>query len=301
MAKQIIIPSWKEGGTLSAIAQKYGTSISELMKLNPSIKDPDKIQKGAKLNVPDMAGTLNTKTSTPTGGATGYPEIGSAERTLPDTSAGDNLSKFKTLFNTITERNIKARKDAGLATIQDMGFEPSKVGGGTMQDIIGFVNNYSTQGIEDAYTQTLNTVDEIMKKSQENIKLLIDSGGIADIDDKTLMKLANASEIDYDVLLGIRNAKIRETKKPKSFSTITKGGIEYRVGYDANGNEVVSVPTGGDVTNPGKTSINNLPDEEQILVKLLQESVDKGEVTFEEALNEFPEYVRYLESPSSLW
>jgi len=42
----------KSGETLSGIAKQYGTSTSELMKLNPQIKDPNLIYAGASLNLP---------------------------------------------------------------------------------------------------------------------------------------------------------------------------------------------------------------------------------------------------------
>jgi len=47
--RTITIPS---GATLSGLAAKYGTTVSKLMFLNPSIKDPNKIYAGAKLYVP---------------------------------------------------------------------------------------------------------------------------------------------------------------------------------------------------------------------------------------------------------
>jgi len=40
------------GDNLSTLAKKFGTSVDALMKMNPSIKDPNRIQAGAKLNVP---------------------------------------------------------------------------------------------------------------------------------------------------------------------------------------------------------------------------------------------------------
>ena len=42
----------KSGDTLSGIALKNGTSVSALMSLNPSIKDPNKIYAGNSLNLP---------------------------------------------------------------------------------------------------------------------------------------------------------------------------------------------------------------------------------------------------------
>lgn len=40
------------GDTLSALARKYHTTVAELMKLNPQIKNPNLIYAGHKLNVP---------------------------------------------------------------------------------------------------------------------------------------------------------------------------------------------------------------------------------------------------------
>ena len=42
----------KKGDTLSAIAEREGTTVAALMAVNPSIKDPNKIYAGASLNLP---------------------------------------------------------------------------------------------------------------------------------------------------------------------------------------------------------------------------------------------------------
>ena len=42
----------RSGDTLSGIAQRYGTSVSALMKTNPSISNPNLIYSGRTLNVP---------------------------------------------------------------------------------------------------------------------------------------------------------------------------------------------------------------------------------------------------------
>jgi nucleoid-associated protein YgaU len=42
----------KAGDTLSALARKFGTTVSELMRLNPQIKDPNLIYAGKTLKVP---------------------------------------------------------------------------------------------------------------------------------------------------------------------------------------------------------------------------------------------------------
>jgi len=63
----------QQGDTLSALAKKYGTTVSALMSANPNIKNPNLIIAGASLNIPS-APQVNTappvslpaKTSTPT-------------------------------------------------------------------------------------------------------------------------------------------------------------------------------------------------------------------------------------------
>jgi LysM repeat protein len=58
-AKNAITIQW--GDTLSAIAKENGTTVAELMRLNPKIVDPNKIFAGAKLNIP----TFTSSTSEP--------------------------------------------------------------------------------------------------------------------------------------------------------------------------------------------------------------------------------------------
>lgn len=67
--QSITIP---QGATLSGLANKYGTSVQDIMKNNPNIKDPDVIQAGASLRLPltvsgspatsKMAADINTAT-----------------------------------------------------------------------------------------------------------------------------------------------------------------------------------------------------------------------------------------------
>ncbi len=55
----------KYGDTLSGIASQSGKSIQELMRLNPSITDPNKIQAGRTLNVGDSAPVVPPPAATP--------------------------------------------------------------------------------------------------------------------------------------------------------------------------------------------------------------------------------------------
>lgn len=50
----------KAGDTLSKIAKRNGITLAQLLKLNPSITNPNKIKVGDKINIPDTS-TENTK------------------------------------------------------------------------------------------------------------------------------------------------------------------------------------------------------------------------------------------------
>ena len=47
----------QQGDNLTAIAQREKTTIPEILKLNPNVTDPNLIQAGADLNLPDIPGT----------------------------------------------------------------------------------------------------------------------------------------------------------------------------------------------------------------------------------------------------
>ncbi len=78
----------KYGDTLSGIAHRYGTSVSSLMKANPSIKNANLIYAGASLNIPGKsdsfqpskpANTNGGKQTTPTTGPSTQPTAGSSK------------------------------------------------------------------------------------------------------------------------------------------------------------------------------------------------------------------------------
>ena len=58
VAEEVLI---KSGDTLSGLAKKYGTSVAEIMKANPAIKDANKILAGAKLTIPGQEKKEETK------------------------------------------------------------------------------------------------------------------------------------------------------------------------------------------------------------------------------------------------
>ena len=51
----------KSGDTMSAIAKRRGTTVAEIMKANPSIKDKNKIFAGKSLKIPSLNATKKKK------------------------------------------------------------------------------------------------------------------------------------------------------------------------------------------------------------------------------------------------
>ncbi len=87
--------------------------------------------------------------------------------------------------------------------------------------------------------------------------MLVDSGAITNIDDKTLALLANSSGIDYEVLLGVRESKKLEEKQPSSFTTVERSDGKYRVGFDKQGN-IVSQTKIAELTSDNDSEITKI-------------------------------------------
>ena len=225
---QITIPSWQQGGTLSQLAQKYNTTVAELMRLNPQIKDPNKIQEGATLNVPELAGTLQT------GGGAGTTAQG---KELPETGV-DRLTSFRDVLKQMSNLVGRESSAVGMEKLGGLGLEPSKVSGATMGGLAEFIRSQTTTPISDIYKSTIDLLNEQQQRAQKQLELLISSDGIADLTDQALAKLSNMSGMDYEYLTGIRSQKQKEKKSEVSFWTGNIGGEQVRIGFDKTGKEV---------------------------------------------------------------
>lgn len=244
MPQKITVPDWKEGGTLSSIATKYGVTVEELQKAN-GIADPNKIQKGMQLIIPDKAGPSSDLENTLT-----------PEKTLPEGTPADRLSSFRNLLKTVSNR---AGQDAKVAGVGISGVDPSKVSGGTLKGVMDFVGRQKTQGISDIYKSTTTFLDNQQKQAQEHLKTLINSGAIAQMTDDAIAKLATTSGMDYDMLQAIRTQKKAESEKPASSWTGNINGQQVRINFDKMGNETSRTVLGkaGNPTDPSKTTKNS--------------------------------------------
>lgn len=86
-------------GTLSYYARKYGTSVDNLVKLNPTIKNPDLIQSGADLNVPTLTQpsvVTSTKASTAVNDASKYIDSQKSSATVVPPTNQNNTPDIRT-------------------------------------------------------------------------------------------------------------------------------------------------------------------------------------------------------------
>ena len=101
------------GDTLSALAKKYNTTVSNLATLN-KIADPNKIYAGQKIIIPDVASQLQGADLTASNIKPGLPEI-TVEQTPPPTpTTADAIQKYTTdQLKKIQEEKIKTQEAIG--------------------------------------------------------------------------------------------------------------------------------------------------------------------------------------------
>jgi morphogenetic protein associated with SpoVID len=90
----------KSGDTLFWLAQKYGVSVEEILKLNPSISNPDVIEVGMKVKIP----------SNPHGGANGWNDAHTGDGIMHQhvVKQGDTLWKLSKAWGVPLNDLIKA-------------------------------------------------------------------------------------------------------------------------------------------------------------------------------------------------
>lgn len=104
----------KSGDTLSGIADKCGLTEKELLKLNPGLKDPNRIQQGAKINIPLVSDSAIDK------------PVDSFQKTSTDTTTAKETEPWKSLKQLI--ENGKEEDFDGAKIIEEKGFLGIKTG-----------------------------------------------------------------------------------------------------------------------------------------------------------------------------
>jgi murein DD-endopeptidase MepM/ murein hydrolase activator NlpD len=233
MPKQITIPA---GATLSGLAKQNGVSVSDLMALNPTIKDPSRIFAGASLTVPDMTGTLPSATPAAPVTVANDPSV-PATKTLPTVSEKQTyLQGFRDTLRLAAETAAEEARASGMKALPAGMDNPSKMSGNGFADVVNFVNSRKTAGIADIYSSTTQLLDNAQKAAADKLNTLISTGSIANLDDNTLSKLSAMSDYSLEDLQGLRKTALGQIKK----DTVVTEKNGRNVLMDSQTGEVIS-------------------------------------------------------------
>jgi len=160
----------QRGDTLSALARKYNTSVQDLMKLNPDIKNANLIIAGKSLNVPEqrtLEGTLNEQQETTSNLENiSSPVVPSGEKTLPQQSTVGSLAAFKSLLRDVSAKTYKAPSVSDvLAKYKQQGV--NLAGGAETRQIFGTEQEKLARPVADIYNSTIEMMTEKIKKDEE--------------------------------------------------------------------------------------------------------------------------------------
>lgn len=207
----------QKGQTLSQLASQYGTSVSELVRLN-GIKDPNFIKVGDTLNVPgkqDGLGPLASDGSAPEKTLDVSP---TPEKTLPPpTGQTSRLLQFSSALNTATDIAKKKRLDFQ-ANVLKQGV-PSAARNAS--DFTGVLGGIAAQD-ESFVKPIVNTALDIAQSSSDDVtaiaKAAAQNGAPA-----AVIKDISAATDSADAL--IRAGKYIQSKKTEDTATFTDSQI----------------------------------------------------------------------------
>ncbi len=152
----------KEGDTWDALATSNKTDSATLSKLNPDVKDPNKIQAGATLNLPDAPNPTLAGISTSSGIASSAASTAAkaaADKAAADTAAKNAADQEKQIADLSRQNQIKTLK----SQLEPTGGEPAA------PDLTGTYK--SLLGEKDA---TGNSVEDYQAKLAANDKSIAD-------------------------------------------------------------------------------------------------------------------------------
>jgi hypothetical protein len=303
------------GDTLSGI---YG---SDWKALSGYTGDPTKLQIGTVLPA-KPAGSLG-------GSLTG----GTKEKTLP-TPTIDRLSMFQDVLREITGRAGQEAKVSGAAALPEGMLKPEQVSGGTFADILNMVSQQKTRGISDIYSSTVELINNTRTAADRQLTMLINTGGIVDLDSAALKKLSDFTDYPLEYLQSMQAAVKKESTSASKLTDADRIGeinnfLKDKVGADgkiAASSYIEAykkwIGLGGAVTDfkyaypveewLGSWEYKNLPAgwqpkaqetvpdiktlsaDQQVFINQIQGRINDGTITYEEAIAKYPKVAVYL-------
>ena len=119
---------------------------------------------------------------------------------------------FGDLLKMVTQRAAKDAVANGGKALPPGMLKPSQVSGSTFANILGFVSDRKTRGIQDIYQSTVDMITKSRERADKQLATLISTGAIANLDNISLDKLASLTDYPLEYLQSIKKAKQEEKK-----------------------------------------------------------------------------------------
>lgn len=219
----------QKGDTLSQIAQNYGTTTQELMRLNPSVTNPNLIKYGQSINIPTTNSSVppptpTTSPITPTidvnnfgsGSALNHPlytpasnanDVVTTYLDTANTTYNQSLQQQQEQLRSVEENQRKAQEamDKALADRKST-VDTEKANAETEQaKILNNVNEY-TQPFREEYENSQRAALEVNTNYQENQKLTNELGTLLQEGNDLIAQMKGVTG-----LASIRNPRISQS------------------------------------------------------------------------------------------
>lgn len=267
----------QRGDTLSQLAQKHGTTVAELIKLNPQIKDPNKIYAGESLALPQATTTPDTTVATSqTGGDMTLPSIGDTLPGLPimDMTNVQDEDVLAMALKNIAQLAQREGKVTGLAATSqffaDRGILPEDLPGSSVANMLAVVDRAMTAPVAERAGTIADLFEVTRQRSEQQLNMLINTGGIMQLDDSNLYKLANMSNMNPEYLVAIREQLRAESLQPDHYMTVERADGTYHIGIK-NGKIVTEAKVSSLTSDSGR-----IVDTRELLAQYTGELVSLG-------------------------
>lgn len=191
----------KSGDTLSALAKQWGTSVAEIMKANPQIKNANKISAGATLTRP--GGTSSASSSS--GVTSNYNNpAGTAVLNNPNASLADLIAQVKTATGSATDSYVRP-DNIDVA-------DPRLLSIGELEDALGMDYTYDREEIE-AILNAATQAEYDVRYGQQGVAERGYYKGMATAQDTALdmLRQQDAMAIQQGVSKGMQSANMLAT------------------------------------------------------------------------------------------
>jgi hypothetical protein len=190
---------------------------------------------------------------------------------VPETT---NLSAFANILKSVTQKYNQEASANGLSTVMNtLGAENKPMSGQSLADIVNYVKG-TQSGIKDIYESTVDYLNAQKKSADDQLQMLVSSGGITSIDDVGLNQLSALTGYSFDYLKSIQEAKSKTAETQES-------GDEYLRRATSDMSEKVK----DDLGNDGKLSPERYKYWKQIWVQVAGLSPKEFDTAFSHLVN----------------